>query len=61
MAWEVGLLWGVLSVVVGALLAVALEGGSVEVGGVAEPPLGGLVELAKEIDACLLVVFFVLF
>ena len=60
-AWEGEWLWGVLSVVVEALLVVALEGGSVEVGGGVEPPLGGLVELAKEIDACLLVLVFVLF
>ena len=60
-AWEVEWVWGFLSVVVETLLVVALEGSSVEVGGGVEPPLGGLVELAKEIDACLLVLVFVLF
>ena len=44
-----------------AVLVVVLEGGSGEVGGEVEPPLGGLVELAKEIDVCLLVFVLVLF
>ena len=40
---------------------VVLEGGSGEVGGEVEPPLGCLVELAKEIDVCLLMLVFGLF
>ena len=44
-----------------AVVVVVLGGGVGEVGGVVEPPLGGLVELAKEIDVGLLVLGFVLF
>ena len=46
----------------GVALVVVLEGGSGEVGGgEVEPPLGGLVELAKEIDVCLSMLVFGLF